>query len=77
LRIWARWLPRFAQASTPFLLANFVRRSGRIFHDTDGLLVELEPLPLDVVLELAGYTAELEQSFWAGHGHVRFRLRGP
>jgi hypothetical protein len=76
LRIWARWLPRFASASTPYLLAQFVRRPGRIFTRSDGLLVELAPLPLDVVLELAGYLDTLEQSLWPGHGRIQFGLRG-
>jgi hypothetical protein len=77
LRLWARWLQGFAGASVPYLLHQLVRRPGRLRPDRDGhgLLVELDPRPLDVVLELAGYLAPL-----AGPGFdgvpVGFRIRG-
>jgi hypothetical protein len=76
LRLWARWLPGFAEASVPYLLEQFVRRPGRIRHEPGRLLVELDRRPLDIVLELAGYTSPL-----TGPGldvrPVTFRLRDP
>jgi hypothetical protein len=60
LRAWARWLRRFADSSVPFLLHSFVRRGGRLWDQPDGLRVELEPAPLDLVLEMAGYFGALE-----------------
>lgn len=75
LRLWARWLRQFADSSVPYLLKNFVRRAGRIIDRPDGLLVELEPLPLDIVVEMAGYTAALERVPWLDGRQLRFSLR--
>lgn len=76
LRAWARWLHRFAASSVPYLLENFIRRPGWIHPGKDGLRVEMENRPLDVVLEMAGYTADLEAVSWLGQGRVRFQIRG-
>src|SRR6185295_12568787 len=76
LRIWARWLPRFSSSSVPYLANNFVRRPGRLHADDQGLLVELKPGPLDVVLEMAGYLSDLDYVSWIPGGRVRFRLLG-
>ncbi len=73
LRAWARWLPRFDTASVPYLLTNFIRRGGRIVTAAGGLRVELDPAPLDVVLRMADYLAELERP---GSEPVRFEIRG-
>lgn len=75
LRLWARWLGRFSSSSVPYLLENFVRRRGAVYVDRNGLLVELERCALDIVLEMAGYVAELERVPWFDSGRVRFRLR--
>jgi hypothetical protein len=75
LRLWARWLPGFSEASVPYLLEQFVRRPGSVRLDGDGLLVELEPRPLDVVLELAGYTSPLSVGSPFDGRQVTFRLR--
>ena len=74
LRMWARWLRRFADSSVPYLLENLIRRPGRVYVDPNRILVELEPRPLDVVLEMAGYTAALERVSWLGR-RVQFRVR--
>jgi hypothetical protein len=75
LRVWARWLRRFATSSIPYILENFIRRTGLLYADDNAILVEMEPRPLDVVIEMAGYTAELERQAWFGKRRVRFRIR--
>jgi hypothetical protein len=75
LRVWARWLRGFATASAPYLLDNLIRRAGTRTVDANSLLVELAPAPLDVVLEIAGYTAELDKLPWLGQRRVKFRIR--
>jgi hypothetical protein len=76
LRMWSSWLHGFSVSSIPFLLENFVRRCGRIYLVRDGLMIELERRPLDVVLEMAGYLEDLENIPWHPRGHVKFQLRG-
>jgi len=76
LRLWARWLHGFAGASVPFLLTSFVRRPGWLVHEGNVLVVEMAPLPLDVALEMAGYTAELEPQPWLCDRRIRFRIGG-
>lgn len=76
LRIWARWLRRFSSSSVPYLLENFIRRKGKLYEGQEGLLIELESAPLDIVIEMAGYFDELERVPWLEHGRVQFLLRG-
>jgi len=38
------------------------------------IFVHLEPAPLDVVLEMAGYLATIERVAWLGDRSVRFSL---
>lgn len=59
LRIWARWLRGFGESSVSYLLQSLVRRSGVLFRDGEGLRVVMEPRPLDVVLDMAGYLDDL------------------
>jgi hypothetical protein len=73
LRAWARWLGPFATSSVPYLLANWVRRPGRLRLSPDTLQVDLEGRPLDLVLEMAGYTADLAMVPWLARSQVRFR----
>jgi hypothetical protein len=40
------------------------------------LWVEIERRPLDIVIEMAGYTADLERVAWLGGRSVRFRVMG-
>jgi hypothetical protein len=70
LRVWARWLRGFSASSAPFLLEQWIRRGGRLHAGDDGLRVEIDPAPLDAVLEMAGYTRDLETP---GERPVRFR----
>ncbi|MGF1580038.1 MAG: hypothetical protein ACFCD0_11815 [Gemmataceae bacterium] len=60
LRAWAGWLKVLSDSSVPYLLGQFIRRSGRILPQEKGLLVELEPRPLDVVLQMSGYLEPIE-----------------
>jgi hypothetical protein len=76
LRLWARWLRQFSESSIPYLLEQFVRRHGRLYPAAEGVWVELEPRPLDIVVELAGYMAPLEGVPWLGGRTVYFRAGG-
>jgi hypothetical protein len=75
VRLWARWLRQLGSASLPYLLAQLIRRPGRVRREPDGLLVELRPRPLDVVLQLSDYLAPLEAVPWLSPPVVRFALR--
>lgn len=72
LRSWARWLPRFGESTTRYLLQTFVRKSGRVSVSPDVIVVEAEPGPLDVILDLAGYRDDIETIPWLGGRKVRF-----
>lgn len=74
-RVWTRWLSQFANSSIPYLLENFIRRTGRLFKQVDAIVVGMEPRPLDVILEMAGYTQELENVPWLEPRTIRFRIR--
>jgi hypothetical protein len=77
LRLWARWLRKgFDASSAPYLLDNFIRRPGRILADETSITIEMQSRALDVVVEMAGYMADLEQVPWLGQRRVRFRVRG-
>jgi hypothetical protein len=77
LRLWARWLRQFGGSSVPYLLTNFVRRPGRIYSAPGQLTLELPALPLDIVLEMAGYTATLARVPWLGGRHLHFTMGAP
>jgi hypothetical protein len=76
VRAWARWLPRLGGSGTPFLLAHLVRRPGRVSRDAGGLLVELEPRPLDAVLRACGYLDPIEPPPGSTGPVIRFRVAG-
>ncbi len=75
LRLWARWLRGFADSSVPYLLSQLIRREGRIYEDRGNIVVEMEPRPLDLVLDLSGYLASLRLS-WLGDRDILFQIRG-
>jgi hypothetical protein len=60
LGAWASWLRGFSASSEAFLLDRFVRRPGRVSLWEGRATVELEPRPLDLVLQMAGYLDELD-----------------
>jgi hypothetical protein len=76
LRLWARWLRGFSNSSIPFLLENLIRRKGTISTGPDALVVQLEPRPLDLVVELAGYLSELERVLWLPGKRIKFSFKG-
>ena len=75
LRMWARWLRGFSDSSQEFLIDSFFRRPGRIYAAKDFLLVELDQRPLDVVMEMAGYLADLELVPWLPGKRIKFSLK--
>ncbi len=74
LRAWARWLPRFGDSSPSHLLANLIRRRGWLSVTPNAIDIILEPAPLDVIVEMAGYTAELEKLPWLDGRNVRYSV---
>jgi hypothetical protein len=82
LRLWARWLRNFSTSSIPYLLGQFIRRAGQMRpwpYPTlrASLQFELEPRPLDLVLEMAGYLAPLESVPWLDGRIVEFEIHSP
>jgi hypothetical protein len=73
VRAWARWLRQFAGSSTPWLLDNFIRRSGGIRIGESSILVELDRHPLDIVIEMAGYASDIHGVPWLGGRKIIFR----
>ena len=60
VRLWARWLRRFADSSASYLLTNFIRRPGLISESPDGLVVRMSRGPLDLILDMTGYSRDLD-----------------
>lgn len=77
LRLWGRWLRHFATSTPAYLLHQFVHRSGAVRLDNDAIVVALEPRPLDMILDMAGYLAPLEHLSWIPHRQIDFRLGVP
>jgi hypothetical protein len=75
VRRWTRWLKQFASSSPAYVLGQFVRRPGRVVAGETTIRVEISRRPLDLVLEMAGYTADLEEVPWLGRRRLRFDLR--
>ena len=67
-------MPGFADAGMPFLVEKCLQRDGWI-HVTDAAVkIGLEPAPLDVVLDMAGYLRPIERVSWLGDRRVSFRI---
>lgn len=75
LRVWARWLRRFADAGAPHLFDQMLRRSGVLRCDRHVVDIELQPAPLDVIVEMAGYFGKIEALDILGGRDVIFRIR--
>lgn len=75
VRLWARWLKQFSNAGVAYLLDRMIRRGGTLTVDASAIEVELESAPLDVVIEMAGYTRALERLPWLGDRSVSYRIR--
>ena len=77
LRRWSAWLRGFSSSSIPFLLERFVRRPGLVLRVGDDVVVRLGRRPLDVVLDLAGYTDPLDLTPLWGSGQLRLEVVEP
>ena len=75
LRAWARWLPGLREASAGFLRAQCLARGGVVRRSTTRIDVTLDPAPLDVVLQMAGYLRPIEALPWCGGRAVSFAVR--
>lgn len=73
VRAWARWLKHIGQSSTAYLLRQLLRRSGTLMLDGDTLHVELEPHPLDMLLQLSGYLDPYDVPLGTLFKRVQFR----
>lgn len=73
MRLWARWLRQFADSSISYLSANLIAHAGHLLIDDNAIVVEMEPKPLDMVLEMAGYLDEIEHIPWFENRRVCFR----
>ncbi|MGD9081599.1 MAG: hypothetical protein PVG96_19795, partial [Desulfobacterales bacterium] len=74
LRVWARWLKQFSGSSVAYLLTNFIRRPGRIYNGESSILVEMDSKPVDIVLEMTGYTAKMDRLSWFGNRDVSYEI---
>jgi hypothetical protein len=74
LQLWARWLPGISNSSVPYLLTNLIRRPGVIEVRRRHIDVVLRPAPLDVVLEMSGYLAEISAVPWLEGRKVTLRI---
>lgn len=75
LRGWAHWMPGVADSSPLFLLERTVRRAGSVCLSDQRILVEFDPAPLDIVLQMAGYLAPIDNVAWLSGRSVFFTLR--
>jgi hypothetical protein len=74
LHAWSRWLPGVGASSPAFLIRNCLQREGRVRATDSEIAVRLDPAPLDVVLEMAGYFRPIEIVPWLNRRRVSFRV---
>ena len=74
LKLWARWLPGIGASSVPYLLANLVRRRGVVQIGVHTLDVALDPAPLDVVMDMAGYLGSVSAVPWLDGRRLALRI---
>lgn len=75
LRGWCRWMRQFGDSSIAYLLKNFIHRPGRILQQRDGFQIELSALPLDMVLQISGYTSTIERLPWLDGRSLHFLIQ--
>jgi hypothetical protein len=75
LRAWSRWLPGVAGSGRGFLVSRCLLRAGRASVTDREVALTVEPAPLDVVLEMAGYFAPIDQVPWLGGRSITFGVR--
>jgi hypothetical protein len=73
LRMWARWLRGFSTSTVDFVVENFILRPGRLYAEKDVIHIELERRGLDLVVEMAGYFADIERVPWLGK-RIEFKV---
>jgi hypothetical protein len=75
LRSWGRWLPGLKEASARFLLSQCLRRGGAVRVSDSHIAVTLDPAPLDVVLQMAGYLQPIAALPWRDGRAASFTVR--
>jgi hypothetical protein len=75
IRAWSRWLPGLSTASVPFLLGKGLTRWARVATTAATIDVALDPKPLDVVLQMAGYLRPLDTVAWLNGRRLVFSVR--
>ncbi len=74
LKLWTHWLPRLSQSSSEWVLEQFILRRG-VLRVSDGAIdVALAPMPLDIILEMAGYLSPITAVPWLGDRRVTFTI---
>jgi hypothetical protein len=71
---WARWLRGLEASSPRFLIDRCLRRHSTVSFTDAAVTVALEPAPLDVVLQMAGYLQPIETVPWLGGRSVAFKI---
>jgi hypothetical protein len=74
LRAWSRWLPGVSGSSEAFLVQNCLRRRGLMTVTETLVALQIEPAPLDVVLEMAGYFRPIDAVPWLAGRRVTFAV---
>jgi hypothetical protein len=72
---WSHWLRGIAHSSVSFLLDNCLRRAARVQMTAKRIAVELDPSPLDIVLQMAGYFAPVDEVPWLSDRSVALTVR--
>lgn len=75
LHAWSHWLRGVAHSSASFLIDNCLRRAARARISDVDIAIELDPAPLDAVLEMAGCFDRIDAVPWLGGLSVTFTVR--
>ena len=78
VRAWTRWLPGLSASSAAFIVRNCLQRRGLVRASERAIEVQLDPAPLDVVVEMAGYFRPIDLVPWLNRRTIIFAtLRKP
>jgi hypothetical protein len=72
---WSHWLRGVAHSSVAFMVDNCLRRAARARITDSHIAVDLDPAPLDVVLQMSGYLGRLDAVPWLGDRSISFTVR--
>jgi hypothetical protein len=75
LQAWSRWLPGLRGSSRRFLVGNCLRRAAAVRVSSTDITVCLDPAPLDVVVEMAGYFRPIVRVPWLKDRTITFTVR--